>query len=201
MSAMIPHHSIAIMTSSRANLSDVRVRKLADEIVYAQDKEIAEMRYLLADIAASGKKTEPKAEPAAFVVNADEALSSEYIPTVDPQFLKPEEISQLFGAEPICSFAYTRDSRPVLAIADQQALLKISGDLLRLAVDRSSVSEGGRYTAPGLVTALKPVEGNRLEDLPAGKKQMVDMVLELEQGLTAGYRGFYACETGSAGQS
>ena len=45
MRAMIPHHSIAIMTSSRADISDPRVRKLADEIIYAQDKEIAEMRY------------------------------------------------------------------------------------------------------------------------------------------------------------
>ena len=43
MRAMIPHHSIAIMTSSRADISDPRVRKLADEIIYAQDKEIAEM--------------------------------------------------------------------------------------------------------------------------------------------------------------
>lgn len=50
MRAMIPHHSIAIMTSTRAGISDPRVRKLADEIIYAQDKEIAEMRYLIADI-------------------------------------------------------------------------------------------------------------------------------------------------------
>ena len=35
MSAMIPHHSIAIMTSSRANITDPRVRTLADDIIYA----------------------------------------------------------------------------------------------------------------------------------------------------------------------
>lgn len=50
MSAMIPHHSIAIMTSRRADISDPRVRKLADEIIAAQEKEIAEMRYLLNDL-------------------------------------------------------------------------------------------------------------------------------------------------------
>ena len=44
MRAMIPHHSIAIMTSSRANISDPRVRKLADSIIAAQNKEIAEMK-------------------------------------------------------------------------------------------------------------------------------------------------------------
>ena len=41
MKAMIPHHSIAIMTSSRANISDPRVRKLADEIIFAQDGVVA----------------------------------------------------------------------------------------------------------------------------------------------------------------
>lgn len=38
MRAMIPHHSIAILTSSRANIRDPRVRKLADEIIKAQKK-------------------------------------------------------------------------------------------------------------------------------------------------------------------
>lgn len=47
MKAMIPHHSIAIMTSERAQIVDPRVRKLADEIIEAQRREIAEMKYLI----------------------------------------------------------------------------------------------------------------------------------------------------------
>lgn len=50
MKAMIPHHSIAIMTSTRANISDPRVRNLADEIIEAQEREIAEMEALIADL-------------------------------------------------------------------------------------------------------------------------------------------------------
>ncbi|PHR19258.1 MAG: DUF305 domain-containing protein [Hoeflea sp.] len=50
MKAMIPHHSIAIMTSTRANISDPRVRDLADEIIEAQKREIAEMEALIADL-------------------------------------------------------------------------------------------------------------------------------------------------------
>ena len=50
MKAMIPHHSIAILTSERANISDPRVRKLADEIIEAQRREIAEMEALIADL-------------------------------------------------------------------------------------------------------------------------------------------------------
>jgi len=50
MRAMIPHHSIAIMTSERAQITDPRVRKLADEIIAAQRREIAEMKYLIAEL-------------------------------------------------------------------------------------------------------------------------------------------------------
>lgn len=50
MKAMIPHHSIAILTSERANLSDPRVRELADAIIEAQRKEIDEMKRLIEDL-------------------------------------------------------------------------------------------------------------------------------------------------------
>lgn len=54
MSAMIPHHSIAILTSENANIEDVRVRELADDIIEAQRREIMEMEWLLGDIAENG---------------------------------------------------------------------------------------------------------------------------------------------------
>ncbi len=50
MKAMIPHHSIAILTSERAHISDQRVRDLADGIIKAQRKEIAEMKILIKDL-------------------------------------------------------------------------------------------------------------------------------------------------------
>jgi len=50
MRAMIPHHSIAILTSERARISDPRVRALADGIIEAQRLEIAEMEALIADL-------------------------------------------------------------------------------------------------------------------------------------------------------
>ena len=59
MKAMIPHHSIAILTSERANIDDVRVQTLADDIVKAQRKEIAEMDWLIEDISENGKATTP----------------------------------------------------------------------------------------------------------------------------------------------
>nr|WP_295707593.1 DUF305 domain-containing protein [uncultured Halomonas sp.] len=50
MKAMIPHHSIAIMTSERAQIEDPRVRELADAIIETQREEISEMKALIADL-------------------------------------------------------------------------------------------------------------------------------------------------------
>ena len=60
MAAMIPHHSIAIMTSERASIKDPRVRKLAHDIILAQRREIAQMKYLIADIEENGVRTEER---------------------------------------------------------------------------------------------------------------------------------------------
>ena len=50
MKAMIPHHSIAILTSERANISDPRVRELADQIIASQREEIGEMKNLIEEL-------------------------------------------------------------------------------------------------------------------------------------------------------
>ncbi len=60
MKAMIPHHSIAILTSERSGIEDVRVRELADGIIEAQRREISEMDWLINDIQANGLATTPE---------------------------------------------------------------------------------------------------------------------------------------------
>ena len=57
MRAMIPHHSIAILTSERADIDDVRIRELADGIIESQRREIQEMNWLLEDIRENGEAT------------------------------------------------------------------------------------------------------------------------------------------------
>ena len=47
MKAMIPHHSIAILTSKRADLKDPEVKKLAEEIIQAQEEEIDKMKKMI----------------------------------------------------------------------------------------------------------------------------------------------------------
>lgn len=50
MKSMIPHHSVAILTSKRAHIEDPRVRKLADRIIESQNSEILEMKALIKDV-------------------------------------------------------------------------------------------------------------------------------------------------------
>ena len=52
MKAMIPHHSIAILTSERAEITDPRVRALADQIIESQRREIEEMKTLIDELQA-----------------------------------------------------------------------------------------------------------------------------------------------------
>jgi cytochrome c oxidase subunit IV len=54
MQAMVPHHSIAILTSENSDISDHRVCELAVEIIEAQRREIAEMQWLINDIEQNG---------------------------------------------------------------------------------------------------------------------------------------------------
>jgi uncharacterized protein (DUF305 family) len=63
MKAMIPHHSIAVLTSRRAHIRDPRVRTLADQIIDAQVREIAEMKTLIADLQRNPTPSEAKDLP------------------------------------------------------------------------------------------------------------------------------------------
>ncbi|MFB9053096.1 DUF305 domain-containing protein [Formosa undariae] len=47
LKGMIPHHSIAILTSERADIKDPEVKKLANDIIDAQRKEIEEMKAMI----------------------------------------------------------------------------------------------------------------------------------------------------------
>jgi uncharacterized protein (DUF305 family) len=57
MRGMIPHHSLAITRSERANIEDVRVCELALGISQTQRREIAEMDWLIKDIQKNGPAT------------------------------------------------------------------------------------------------------------------------------------------------
>lgn len=71
MKSMIPHHSIAINNAEKARISDPRVRKLADEIISSQVREIREMKLLVTDIERNGKRGRQPLAPVPAVVTPD----------------------------------------------------------------------------------------------------------------------------------
>ncbi|MFX0540371.1 DUF305 domain-containing protein [Roseovarius sp. S4756] len=193
MRAMIPHHSIAIMTSGRANIEDARVRKLADSIIFAQDKEIAEMRYLINQIEASGVAAEEGRDDPAQIVSVEEALSTAKVAGVDAEFLKDDEIAQLFPDGAACTFNYTTKSPASLALGQvdgaSAGLVKLSGDLVRLEADAA----GQTLSAEGITMKLSAADGSGSLENVGNTPVEATLVLELAAGLTAGYRGFYSC--------
>jgi hypothetical protein len=56
MQSMIPHHSIAINNARKARISDPRVRRLADQIIESQVREILEMKLLIDDVDRNGER-------------------------------------------------------------------------------------------------------------------------------------------------
>ena len=189
MRAMIPHHSIAIMTSERAQIEDPRVRKMADEIIAAQRREIAEMRALIAAVDAGDGAEDIYQDPAAAPGTVQEALSNTLISRLDLAPMTADEAAQVLGATPVCSFVPTEGSDPFLWVAGDgsaAAAAKLNGVLLSL--DGAQADPGVlTYAAPGAtVTILKVGDA-------AGWRADAELIFELDQGLRVAYRGFSDC--------
>ncbi|ESR23216.1 DUF305 domain-containing protein [Lutibaculum baratangense] len=207
MRAMIPHHSIAIMTSERAEITDPRVRKLADEIIEAQQREIAEMRYLIADIEEHGG-AEPsevtEADEPPEVASLREALSRTVIATLDPEPMPEAEADDVVppGA-PGCDFVRTAESDPILVAragetGPAQGVMKLNGELVALRSEGSdgfdTLLAGPTMAADGVTMAVRHLPDEEPETENGRQEWKADLVFELDQGLTVGYRGFYRCD-------
>jgi hypothetical protein len=193
MRAMIPHHSIAIMTSERARIRDPRVRKLADEIVEAQRREIAEMRYLIAEVS-NGKVVEsiyrdPPAEPGAL----EDALANTLISTLDLAPMPRAEAERLLDATGWCTFNRSPETDPVLWVNQDgsAAAAKLNGVLIDLDARGAPQDGAAEFSAPGTRISVRQLGENE-----GDWRQDAELVFELDQGLRVGYRGFYGCDAG-----
>ncbi len=201
MRAMIPHHSIAIMTSERAQIEDPRVRKLAGEIIAAQRKEIAEMRHLIADIEENGIATDPalgNPDDPAKVGSVAQALGSADLASLDPKGLSPEDIRKGLEGEAACSFSRTNEGKPVLAMAGAGGVIKLSGRLIRLEaeqpLDAAALEDGAQLASDGARVSVAPDPGADWQEADGGlRRAEAEMRFHLEQGLSVGYRGFLDC--------
>lgn len=191
MSAMIPHHSIAIMTSERANITDPRVETLATEIVHAQNREISEMRFLLDDIAARGEVTDwPLGEPTgpAPVEGLQQAIASPVIASIRPAPMTAEDIERALGQPALCTFTRAVNADPVLATAaDGTAVASLSEALVLF--DGTATPAGGTVTAEGGQMTVTPGTGADGED--------ATLIFELtgDRPLRVGFTGYWTCNS------
>ncbi|MGQ9424325.1 DUF305 domain-containing protein [Gilvimarinus sp. F26214L] len=203
MEAMVPHHSIAIMTSERAQIEDPRVRKLADEIIEAQRREISEMKYLVAVLSENdGGNPQMMEAPLPEVVPPEEALRSPNLAETDPASMDEAEIEKVIPRGPSCGFAYTAEGKPIfktgLTEATAVAVVKIHGRLVQLRSEAVASFEelinGGSFHAGPIRVTVGPVRGKSPEELDGSRRWPANMMFDLEQGLKVGYRGWYTCE-------
>jgi hypothetical protein len=194
MQAMIPHHSIAILTSERAGIEDPRVRKLADEIIEAQRKEIAEMKYLIRalerDSAQTGRKPEAPAEEMA----AGEAARRADLATTDLESMTDAELRRMLGSGPVCRFAYSAGDAAVAAATaprdgESRGVIKLHGRLVPMQVRyQGPQGEGFELSSDDVRVMTAPYEvaaENGARDAEAR--------LHIGKDLEVGYGGFYDC--------
>ncbi|HEX5765621.1 MAG TPA: DUF305 domain-containing protein [Woeseiaceae bacterium] len=191
MRAMIPHHSIAVMTSERAQIRDPRVRKLADEIIDAQRREIAEMRYLIADVSSGNVIESIYHDPPARPGTVEDALANTLISQLDLAPMPKAEADRVLSADVRCTFNRSPEADPILWAARDgtAAAVKLNGILVQLDVDDALQGGTARFSARGSRISVQPLGES------ADWRGNADLVFELDRGLTVGYRGFYDCET------
>jgi hypothetical protein len=185
MRAMIPHHSIAIMTSERAQIRDPRVRHVADDIIAAQRKEIAEMRYLIGEVSAGNTVETIYRDPPAEVGTVQDALSNTLISTLDLSPLPEAEADRILEVQDRCTFNRSPETDPILWTAAEggRAATKLNGVLVPLEQSGDGVFSSGE--AEVLI---------RLLGDDADWRANADLVFRLvEQGFAVGYRGFWTC--------
>ena len=189
MRAMIPHHSIAIMTSGRAQIRDPRVRKLADGIIAAQRREIAEMRYLISDVSAGNVAESVYQDPPAEPGGVEDALSNTLVSTLDLSPLPAAEADRVLGASGSCAFNRSPETDPILWTSDGgAAAIKLNGVLIALEAAGETAEGGAAFSAPGALVTVRPLGDE------ATWRQNAELVFDLEEGLHVGYGGFYSCE-------
>lgn len=192
MQAMVPHHSIALLTSQRARIADSRVRKLADEIIESQQKEIAEMAFLIRALQAGVPPTVRPAESRPAMAPGEAARRADLAET-DLETLTDSEVRRMLGDGPVCRFGFSRNGAVVAAAtrtdAAVEGVIKLHGHLARMQ---------GRYVrtaADGfeLVGDDVRVTIARHEPLSTTDPVPADARLSIGGVLDAGYAGFYWC--------
>jgi hypothetical protein len=108
------------------------------------------------------------------------------------------ELEKVIPPGPVCKF----EGKPIFAAAPTATgpsigVVKIHGRLVQLGADAPSsfqdLVNGGRFAAGPIHITVAPLAGESPEEVDGGHRWPANMMFELEQGLTVGYRGWYSC--------
>lgn len=137
------------------------------------------------------------------VVSARDAIRRPDIPSIDPQSLDQAEVEKVLGSGPYCTFVYTAESPPVVAIKHDgesggaKGVIKIHGKLVQLSSDPipgySALRKGPSLAADSIKVNVALGEDGAVQG-PSGEKSTANLEFSLDQGLKVGYRGWYTCE-------
>ena len=194
MQAMVPHHSIAILTSERARIEDPRVRKIADEVIESQRKEIAEMKYLIRVLQRDGVQPARQAKPPAEEMPAREAARAADLATTDLESMTDAELQRMLGSGPVCRFAYAAGDAAVAAATAPGAgasrgVIKLHGRLVPMNVRyETSGGEGFELSSDDVTLVASPYER-----AAGGDAREANALLRIGSELEVGYGGFYEC--------
>lgn len=154
---------------------------------------------------APGEGIEKKnsAETMPEIVPAAEAIRTAAIPTIDLHTMDEAEYEKILAKAQRCRFLYTSGGGPVLAASaaggkPATGVVKIHGKLVELKAERvtsfDALLNGATFVADGIRVQVIPDADESFELHDGRTQREADAILELEQGLKVGYRGWYACE-------
>lgn len=154
-----------------------------------------------------GVEQRPMHEPMPEVVSLDQALQTPVIPTVDLGTMNAAEIEKALGAGPLCFFAYTAGSPPVLAMQNAEndtgrGVIKIHGKLVELRQNPAPDYHSGKgpivLGAGGAQVKVELAADSDIERIEPDREYAADAVFTLDQGLEVGYRGWYRCRASTS---
>lgn len=149
----------------------------------------------------------PRAEEAARLATAEEALANAVTATLDPHTMNDAEIRTTIGTGPRCVFRYTSAGKPVLAVAPQSegqplsGVVKLNGHLVRLEASADQPASGTpgrlRLAAGPIRFSVVPLEAADSGDRT--RRREADMVFEVGEELRVGYGGYLGCTAPASG--
>jgi hypothetical protein len=149
------------------------------------------MRYLIGDVSSGNVVESIYEDPPAAPGTVEDALSNTLISTLDLAPMPEAEADRVLETSAPCTFNRSPETDPILwASEGGAAAMKLNGVLFALEAEGDPQEGAAMFSAPGTTVTVRPLGDE------ADWRQNAELVFELDQGYSVGYRGFYGCGAG-----